>query len=335
VWDGHWSEGVARLVTWLSGQATFGEASEILAEVGHIHVSSSTVWRQAQRWGEALKALEQQQADKVQHLPSREEITPGEAKSTERMGVAMDGAKMYVLGEGWKEFKVGCVCEIVEQPTFVKETLEWEDIGHAVHTTYVAHLGGPEVLGQKIWAEAHRRHWTQAWDTEVLGDGAPWIWNLADEHFYDSRRVVDWYHATEHLAHAAGALHGEDDSPLKQRWLKEHQQTLFEGQALLLAQTLQMLATGQTGGVQEALLEQATYFENNQHRMNYLELREDGWLIGSGMVESGAKQFKHRFTGPGMRWSRSGAERLLPIRAAVMSHTFDDAWRAIYKSPSN
>ena len=45
----------------------------------------------------------------------------------------------------------------------------------------------------------------------------------------------------------------------------------------------------------------AGYFENNQHRMNYLELREEGWLIGSGMVESGAKQFKDRFTGPGMR----------------------------------
>jgi hypothetical protein len=165
--------------------------------------------------------------------------------------------------------------------------------------------------------------------------GANLAWNLADEHFYDSRRVVDWYHATEHLAHAADALHGEDSSPVKQRWLKEHKQMLFEGQALHLAQTLQALATGQTGGAREALLEQATYFEHNQHRMNYLELREEGWLIGSGMVESGAKQFKHRFTGPGMRWSRPGAERLLPIRAAVMSHTFDDAWRAIYKSPNN
>jgi hypothetical protein len=199
----------------------------------------------------------------------------------------------------------------------------------------VAHLGGPEVLGQKVWAEAHRRHGTQAWDTEVLGDGAPWIWNLADEHFYDSLRVVDGYHATEHLAHAAESLYGEDNSPVKQRWLKEHKQILFEGQALHLAQTLQTLAAGQTGGVREVVLEQATYFENNQRRMNYLELREDGWLIGSGMVESGAKQFKHRFTGPGMRWSRSGAERLLPIRAAVMSQTFDDAWRAIYKSPNN
>jgi len=81
-----------------------------------------------------------------------------------------------------------------------------EDVGHAVQNTYVAHLGGPEVFGQKVWAEAQRRQWTQAWDTEVLGDGAPWIWNLADDHFYASLRVVDWYHATEHLGPRGGRL---------------------------------------------------------------------------------------------------------------------------------
>lgn len=60
--------------------------------------------------------------------------------------------------------------------------------------------------------------------------------------------------------------------------------------------------------------------------MNYLELREGAWLIGSGMVESGAKQFKARFSGPGMRWSRKGAENLLPIRSAILSGTFDNMW---------
>jgi hypothetical protein len=99
------------------------------------------------RWGEELKGAEQQPAERVQHLPSRDEIIPGEAKNRERLGVGLDGAMRYVLGEGWKEFKVGCVCEIVERPTFVKETLEWEGLGHALHNTYVAHLGGPKRIG--------------------------------------------------------------------------------------------------------------------------------------------------------------------------------------------
>ena len=69
--------------------------------------------------------------------------------------------------------------------------------------------------------------------------------------------------------------------------------------------------------------------------MQYQELREDGWVIGSGMVESACKQFKARFTGPGMHWSRSGCERLIPVRAAIMSQRFDELWRRVYNSPPN
>ena len=66
-----------------------------------------------------------------------------------------------------------------------------------------------------------------------------------------------------------------------------------------------------------------------------MELREDGFPIGSGMVETGCKQFRARFTGAGMRWSRPGVERLLPVRAAILSQRFDAAWRAAYYSPPN
>jgi hypothetical protein len=69
--------------------------------------------------------------------------------------------------------------------------------------------------------------------------------------------------------------------------------------------------------------------------MNYQDMREEGWVIGSGMVESGAKQFKARMAGPGMRWSRSGAENLIPIRKAILSDRFDDLWRQAYNSPPN
>ena len=47
-----------------------------------------------------------------------------------------------------------------------------------------------------------------------------------------------------------------------------------------------MQATGQQPAVKEDLLAEASYFENQKHRMNYMELPEEGWVIGSGMVES-------------------------------------------------
>ena len=37
-------------------------------------------------------------------------------------------------------------------------------------------------------------------------------------------------------------------------------------------------------------------------------------------------QFKARLTGPGMRWSRAGAERMLVIRSSILSDSFDDLW---------
>jgi hypothetical protein len=111
-----------------------------------------------------------------------------------RMGVGMDGTMVHIRDEGWKELKVGCSFDIEVYPTWNKEIQEWEDLAHAVNNRYVAHLGGPELFGQMLWAEAKRRGWEGAADKEVVGDGAAWVWNQAQEHFYDTRQAVDWYH---------------------------------------------------------------------------------------------------------------------------------------------
>lgn len=57
-------------------------------------------------------------------------------------------------------------------------------------------------------------------------------------------------------------------------------------------------------GTNEGLQKEARYFEKQKRRMNYLEMRAEGWLMGSGTFESGAKQYKERFTVPGIRWKR-------------------------------
>ena len=118
----------------------------------------------------------------------------------------------------------------------------------------------------------------------------------------------------------------------KKRWLNARETTLFEGHAARIALELEAVARHQPS-IAEALRKEAGYFRNNQRRMQYQEMREDGWTIGSGMVESAAKQFKARFAGPGMRWSRSGAEHLIPVRAAIMSGRFDELWHEAFNSP--
>jgi hypothetical protein len=85
---------------------------------------------------------------------------------------------------------------------------------------------------------------------------------------------------------------------------------------------LQLLQRSQPG----FLLVLAQYFQTHERRMQYQEFREQGYPIGSGAVESGIKRFKHRLSGPGRRWSRPAAERMVVIRAAIMTDNFDDRW---------
>lgn len=321
------------MAVWLAGLVTFEQAEAVLEKVGQLPMSDNTIWREVQAWGERGQALDVQQCAVATAFPSRSQIVPGEPKSAQVKGVAMDGAMLHIRQEGWKELKVGSVFEVEVRPTQDRETGDLVDLAHAVHNTYVAHLGGPEVFGQRVWAEARRRNWTQAQETVAIGDGAPWVWNLVGEHFYDSRQVVDWYHATTHLRQAANALKGEG-TPAAQQWFKAHETTLFEGHADRIADTLCCLAKSHRK-VAKTLRQEAGYFDDNYRRMQYLEVREDDLPIGTGMVESACKQFRARFTGPGMRWSRVGAERLLPIRTAIMSHSFDAWWHNVAALPQH
>ena len=243
----------------------------------------------------------------------------------------MDGAIIPIRDEGWKEVKIGNVFDIAVSTYKEKESGELLDLAHAVNNSYVAHLGGPDQLGEQVWAEARRRGWEQAQDTIAIGDGAVWIWNQVSLHFGESHQLTDWYHAKEHLVAAAKLLKPEGTSAYT-RWLNSRERRLYQGHADRIAEELET-AANKHSSYAEALQQEATYFRNNQHRMNYLEMREGEWPIGSGMVESGAKQFKARFCGPGMRWSRDGAENLLPIRAAVLSRRFDTMWDAAHALP--
>ena len=168
----------------------------------------------------------------------------------------------------------------------------------------------------------------------MVADGAAWIWNLASDYFYDSTQLVDWFHACEHLANAAQQLYPQDDG-LRKRWLHEYKTMLFQGHADRVVQHLQKKAETASPTAAEVLQQEAGYFETHKHRMYYLDFRNEGWLIGSGTVESAAKQYKHRFTGPGMRWSRTGLENLIPVRSLVLSHAFTHAWQSLYFAPTN
>jgi hypothetical protein len=77
------------------------------------------------------------------------------------------------------------------------------------------------------------------------------------------------------------------------------------------------------------LQKELTFFKRNNRLMTYADFREKGFPIGSGPVEAAAKVLvKQRLCRSGMRWSRSGGQHVLTLRAYMKSGTWDEMWNA-------
>lgn len=335
VQERNWSESVIREAVWLSGVSdSYERTEEILIRIGRLEMSDSTIWQHVQERGEKLQEAEEKRKAKAMALPQLGERPRQPAAGADRMGVSMDGGTVHIREEGWKEFKVGAVFEIEPRMVRIPETDEWMESAQASHNSYVAHLGDAHAFGPLVWAEAQSRGWEDARYTQTIGDGAHWIWNLADDFFPLSTRTVDWYHAAQYLHDAATRLHPTSASAAT-RWYNRSETKLFQGQAQSIVDSMIDKIDAKSELNDDDFSPHISYFRNNHQRMQYMEFREDGFLIGSGVIESGVKQFKARFTGPGMRWSRSGLQHLIPIRAAVLSHSFDHLWHSVFPPPPN
>jgi hypothetical protein len=300
-----------REVVWLSGVVAFEEVSEVLARIGRYTIPPSTVWEQVQQHGERLRAYQDRQQRQVSL-----DRTPWDSQHYDphlRKGVSVDGGLVNLRDEGWKEFKVGVVSTVLA-PQDQSDT-QSDAVCEDQH--YTAVLGTVEDFAPALWALAVEQRVPYAGHVAVTADGAGWIWTLAADLFPCSTQIVDWFHATEHLADAAKARYPSDaDAAL--RWTAELKDYLIKDEVWRIIALFHKLG----------LDAYATYFETHRYRMLYAMFRAEGDPIGSGVIESGVKRYKHRLAGPGMRWSRTGAHRLLVIRSAVLNHAFDQLWRA-------
>ena len=316
-----YSDTLSKEMVWLSGLLpSFRQAQQVFQRIGHRDIPCSNLWQRTQEKGAQMKqCLEHQRAAVA---PERI-ILSGTAEDHDQCkGLSIDGGMVNIRDEGWKEFKVGTVSDIVLHPEVDPRTGEEVDQPATINTHYSAVLGNVSDFAPAMWALAVTHQVPQAARSCLTADGAEWIWGLAADYFPDSVQIVDWYHADEHLAKAAHALQ-PDDEQAAARWRKKMHDPLFAGKVWRITQPLD----------QAQLSEHARYFHRHQRRMQYQEFREEGYPIGSGTVESGIKQYKARLTGPGMRWERVGADRMLVIRSAVLGETFNDLWDAAQNSP--
>lgn len=302
-------------MVWLSGVVPYGIGHQVFERVGHREVPGWSLWAQTQQHGQRLQAYVERLQERVG--VERVVLPPPGQDHRQRKGVGIDGGMVHIRGEGWKEMKVGTVFDIelrLERDVHTRDLVERP---HANHIAYTAVLGSVDDFAPAMWSLAWHHGVPTATDSSVTADGAEWIWRLVADLFPDSVQIVDWYHACEHLAQAAKALHPTHEGAA-QRWFRKRCKDLYKGEIHKI--TLRLDTAG--------LSKHSRYFHTYQRKMNYQACLEDGYPIGSGTVESSVKQFKTRLTGTGMRWSRPAAEEMLIIRAAVMAEDFDLLWDA-------
>lgn len=311
-----YSPDLAQQMVWLSGLLPYAQCQDVFAEIGERLVPSSSIWRQTQRHGERLQAYVEQQREQV----GVERVVLPEMRydHEQRKGVSLDGGMVNIRGEGWRELKVGAVFDIEMKRERNLRTQELEKVPHGENIQYTAVLGAKEHFTPALWALAVTQHVPTAKERAVIGDGALWVWNVAEDVCPDARQIVDWFHARQHLSEAANALYPQEkESKRRIQWLKTYTDHLYMGRIHKIIASLR----------QRGRADLALYFERHQRRMQYLEFREDGFPIGSGTVESGVKQFKQRMAGAGMRWNARNADLMLTIRAAALSNQFAILWR--------
>lgn len=299
---------LSKQVVWLSGMLPFAHASRVLERLAQVQIPTTTLWEQTQRQGQRLQAEVEHQREQVSVERTRWEHWRYDPRLFRSL--SLDGGMVNIRGEGWKEMKVGVVSAMSH---------DWQAEQPVIHLTdldYTAVIGNVQAFAPAYWALAVQHDVPYAGRTAVTADGAPWIWRLCADLFPCSTQIVDWYHARQQLAQAATARHPHCEQAAK-HWFEQMSQPLFDGEIWKIIADLQA----------HDCAANATYFTTHQRRMQYVQFRAEGYPIGSGAVESGIKQFKQRLSGAGMRWSRTGAERMTVIRAAVLTNSLDQLWQ--------
>jgi hypothetical protein len=321
-----WSERVEKQVVKLAVRGSYGEAVKTYSELVGLALVKTTGWERTQERGEQLRKRRLAEAEKEWALPKRQALLPGEVLEPVHKAVSLDGVLVYILNEGWKEVKVGCVFEYATRSVYDRKRDETKEVVKGTAQSYTAYLGGPEVFGQLLSAEAERRGFQRAEKRAGIADGAKWIWNLVGLCFPVVQEIVDWDHATGHVWAAAHLAYGEGTARAK-HWATQRTDELWRGEVHKVIEAIETLCDLLPAQA-EALRTEAGYFRNNAHRMQYQEFREESYPIGSGTVESGCKRLvETRMRGAGMRWANSGAQNMLALRTEYLSDRWDEAWQ--------
>jgi hypothetical protein len=327
-----------------------------MGRVGRVDISATSVWRHHK---EVASKVERELDREEQEIPisalwqdrASMEWIPPQSPIEEHASVSIDGAMILIREEGYREVKLVSVSEVTLEPQEGKilpidrnagenqgdgdgkeDSRGRQDGLKLTNHSYRAVLGDKRTFEPALKGELARRRVRQAPEISAVSDGAGWIWDLATKHLPERYvGILDWGHGLENLAKAAKAGFGEGTKEAH-LWMEQRETELWKGERIQVEIGLHELPRrrGERG---QAIRQVKGYIDEHWSRIDYARFRDEGRPIGSGTVESGAKNVvQWRMKRGGQRWARAGATRMLAALGEVHSKRWDTTLERLPKA---
>jgi len=323
------SPGVRRMLASVGLEAAFDRGRQQMKLLANLEVTAKAVERTAEAIGEDIAVRQQAEIQRGMQLdlpmivgePIPVLYVQGDGTGVPVVKSETQGRQGKIEGQPahTREAKLGCV--------FTQTT--WDSEGYAIRdpdsTTYVAAIETSEEFGKRLYLEAWKRGWSRAILKVFMGDGAEWLWNIADQHFPGAIQIVDLFHARQHLWDLARKLYPSQEAE-QRRWIMIHQDLLDGGKIEELVAALRAIDSSNPELTDKIRIE-AGYFETNQERMRYPKFRSQHLFVGTGVIEAGCKTvIGSRCKQSGMFWTVRGANAILALRCCQFNGRFEDYW---------
>lgn len=322
-----YSPGVRNMMSYVGATLSYREGAENLQRLAALTIPAKSIerlaalvgpqvdeFRRTRAAGSDLRDLLRQGGKKTLYIEYDGTGVPVlKRETTGRKGKGPDGVAKT------REIKLGCV--------FTQTTIndDGDPIRDEVSTSYFGACESAKEFQWRLLHEAQVRGIDQANRVCVIGDGAPWIWTIAEEHFPNAWQIVDLYHAREHYGTVAKMVLPEDSDELRQ-WIEQRKKELDDGDVSAVTAAISQLPSRNLR-VRAAIENTVLYFQKNSARMRYNVFREHGLFVGSGVIEAGCKTVVgKRLKQSGMHWTIDSANNVLNLRCLALSDLWDDFW---------
>ena len=262
---------------------------------------------------EAGHVYEQVQADPVASQTLSTPTNP--PHSNERQMLSIDAAKVLTSTGEWRDVKTLTIADVAAN-------------GRTHTNSYFSRLSECSLFAQQCQVEVRRRQLKRSRQVCAVNDGADWIPEVVTACRPDAVRILDFYHAAEHLAEAARTVFGEG-TPGFGAWFATQRRELRDGDPDHVLEALAELALAHP---QHAVCINATqgYLLKRRNLIRYGEFKAAAWPIGSGAGEAAHKVvIQVRMKRAGMRWRTDNVDSMAAMRNLVCNQRWHSDWPVI------